>query len=175
MEIIQKVISNFEHVNGRSNKIKLPNGAFAVIDYSHTSDSLKNAIESAIEIRNKQMIKGRVITVFGCGGNKDRTKRPVMGEYASSLSDHTIITSDNPRYENPMDIIDEIMEGVDKNKSYEIEEKREEAINKGIIMSNEDDIILIGGKGHEMYQEVEGVRTHFDDKEVVEKYLHLAS
>ncbi len=175
MEIIQKVISNFEPVNGRFNKIKLPNGAFAVIDYSHTSDSLKNAIESAIEIRNKQMIKGRVITVFGCGGNKDRTKRPVMGEYASSLSDHTIITSDNPRYENPMDIIDEIMEGVDKNKSYEIEEKREEAIKKGIIMSNEDDIILICGKGHEMYQEVEGVRTHFDDKEVVEKYLHLAS
>lgn len=175
MDIIQKVISKFEPVNGRFNKIKLPNGAYAVIDYSHTSDSLKNAIESAIEIRNNQMTKGKVITVFGCGGNKDKIKRPVMGEYATSLSDHTIITSDNPRYEKPMDIIDEILKGVDKNNNFEVEEKREEAIKKGIMLSSEGDIILICGKGHETYQEVEGVRTHFDDKEVVEKYLHLAS
>jgi UDP-N-acetylmuramoyl-L-alanyl-D-glutamate--2,6-diaminopimelate ligase len=175
MEIIQKVISKFEPVNGRFNKINLPNGAYAVIDYSHTSDSLKNAIESAIEIRDNQMTKGRVITVFGCGGNKDKTKRSVMGEYATSLSDHTIITSDNPRYEKPMDIINEILNGIDKNKSFEVEEKRQEAIKKGIMLSSEGDIILICGKGHETYQEVEGVRTHFDDKEVVEKYLHLAS
>jgi UDP-N-acetylmuramoyl-L-alanyl-D-glutamate--2,6-diaminopimelate ligase len=173
--IIQKVISNFEPVNGRFNKIKLSNGAYAVIDYSHTSDSLKNAIESAIEIRDNQMLKGKVITIFGCGGNKDKIKRPVMGKFATQLSDLTIITSDNPRYEKPMDIIDEILEGIDKSKSYEVDERREEAIKKGIEISSEGDIILICGKGHETYQEVEGVRSHFDDKEIVEKYSHLAS
>lgn len=174
-DIIQKVISDFEPVNGRFNKIKLSNGAYAVIDYSHTSDSLKNAIESAIEIRDNQMLKGKVITIFGCGGNKDKIKRPVMGKFATQLSDHTIITSDNPRYEKPMDIIEEILEGIDKSKSYEVEERREEAIKKGIEISSEGDIILICGKGHETYQEVEGVRSHFDDKEIVEKYSHLAS
>jgi len=172
--IIQKVISNFEPVNGRFKKIKLSNGAYAVIDYSHTSDSLKNAIESAIEIRDNQMLKGRVITIFGCGGNKDKIKRPVMGKFATQLSDHTIITSDNPRYEKPMDIIDEILKGIDKSKSYEVEERREKAIKKGIEISSEGDIILICGKGHETYQEVKGVRSHFDDKEIVEKYSHLA-
>ena len=173
-DIIEKVISNFEPVNGRFNKIKLSNGAYAVIDYSHTSDSLKNAIESAIEIKDNQMLKGKVITIFGCGGNKDKIKRPVMGKFATQLSDHTIITSDNPRYEKPMDIIDEILEGIDKSKSYEVNERREEAIKKGIEISSEGDIILICGKGHETYQEIEGVRSHFDDKEIVEKYSHLA-
>jgi UDP-N-acetylmuramoyl-L-alanyl-D-glutamate--2,6-diaminopimelate ligase len=175
IDIIQKVVNNFDPVNGRFSKLKLPNGAFAIIDYSHTSDSLRNAIESAIEIRDKHTIHGRVITVFGCGGNKDRTKRPAMGKYATSLSDHTIITSDNPRYEKPLDIIEEILTGIDISKSYEVEENREEAIKKVLKQSSEGDIILICGKGHETYQEVNGVRTHFDDKEMVENYLHLAS
>jgi len=170
---INDALKNFNGVNGRFNKIELPNGAYAVIDYSHTSDSLKNAIESAREIVNNEGRNGRVITLFGCGGNKDATKRPVMGKYATSLSDYSIITSDNPRYENPMDIIKEILQGV-VNKNYEIDENREEAIRKGIEFSKAGDILLICGKGHETYQEVNGVSSHFDDKEIVEKYFNLA-
>jgi UDP-N-acetylmuramoyl-L-alanyl-D-glutamate--2,6-diaminopimelate ligase len=118
--------------------------------------------------------KGRVITIFGCGGNKDRTKRPVMGDIATSLSDYTIITSDNPRFEDPMDIIKEILEGVKTKGNYEIEANRETAIKKGIEISKKGDIILICGKGHETYQEVKGVKSHFDDKEMVEKYSNPA-
>lgn len=171
---IQKAVSNFGAVNGRFNKIELPNKAYAVIDYSHTSDSLKNAVESAIEIRNMSGGKGRVITIFGCGGNKDRTKRPVMGEIATSLSDYSIITSDNPRFEEPMDIINEILKGVKTKNNFEIDANREQAIKRGIEISKSGDIILICGKGHETYQEVKGVKSHFDDKEMVEKYSYLA-
>lgn len=173
-EVIQKAISTFGAVNGRFNKVELPNKAYAVIDYSHTSDSLKNAVESAVEIRNMNPEKGRVITIFGCGGNKDRTKRPAMGEIATSLSDYTIITSDNPRFEDPMDIIKEILEGVKTKDNFEVNANREEAIKRGIEISKKGDIILICGKGHETYQEVMGVRSHFDDKEMVEKYFNLA-
>lgn len=170
---INNALRNFEGVSGRFNKIELPNGAYAVIDYSHTSDSLKNAIESAREIVNNENKNGRVITIFGCGGNKDTTKRPVMGEFATSLSDYSIITSDNPRYENPMDIIKDILKGV-ANKNYEVDENRETAIEKGIKISKAGDIVLICGKGHETYQEINGVRSHFDDKEMVQKYSYLA-
>lgn len=173
-ETIQKAIESFDAVNGRFNKIKLPNNAYAVIDYSHTSDSLKNAVESAIEIRNMSGEKGKVITIFGCGGNKDRTKRPVMGETATSLSDYTIITSDNPRFEEPMDIINEILTGVKTKGNFAIDANREQAIKRGIEISKKGDIILICGKGHETYQEVKGVKSHFDDKEMVDKYSHLA-
>ncbi len=170
---INNSLKNFEGVNGRFNKIELPNGAYAVVDYSHTSDSLKNAIESAREIVNNENKNGRVITIFGCGGNKDVTKRPVMGKFATELSDYSIMTSDNPRFEKPLDIIREIRKGA-VNKNYEIDENRETAIEKGIRMSRAGDIILICGKGHETYQEINGVRSHFDDKEMVQKYSHLA-
>lgn len=170
---INDSLKNFEGVNGRFNKIELPNGAYAVVDYSHTSDSLKNAIESAREIVNNENKNGRVITIFGCGGNKDATKRPVMGKFATELSDYSIMTSDNPRFEKPLDIIREIRKGA-VNKNYEIDENRETAIEKGIRMSKAGDIILICGKGHETYQEINGVRTHFDDKEMIQKYSHLA-
>lgn len=171
---IQKSISNFKEVNGRFNRIKLPNGAIAVVDYSHTSDSLKNAIEAAREIVIQENNNGKVITVFGCGGNKDKTKRPVMGEFATSLSDFSIITSDNPRFEDPREIIDEILKGVKSKNNYEILENREEAIMRGIELSKSGDIVLICGKGHETYQEVNGVKKHFDDKEFVQKYSALA-
>ena len=171
---IQKSILNFKEVNGRFNRIILPNGAIAVVDYSHTSDSLKNAIEAAREIVIQENNNGKVITVFGCGGNKDKTKRPVMGEFATSLSDYSIITSDNPRFEDPMEIIDEILKGIKSRNNFEIIENREEAIMRGIELSKSGDIILICGKGHETYQEVNGVKKHFDDKEFVQKYSALA-
>jgi UDP-N-acetylmuramoyl-L-alanyl-D-glutamate--2,6-diaminopimelate ligase len=166
---LQEYLKDFEPVNGRFNPVKLKNGAYAVIDYSHTSDSLKNAIFAAKEILTPA--NGRkVITIFGCGGNKDVTKRPVMGKIASEYSDFAIVTSDNPRYEEPMDIIKQILQGMGGKKNYIVDENREDAIKKGIEMSSEGDIILICGKGHETYQEVKGVKSHFDDKEIVEKY-----
>ncbi len=174
MDSVRRSLLNFREVNGRFNKIKLPNGAIAVVDYSHTSDSLRNAIESAREIVNEEKKKARVITIFGCGGNKDRTKRPVMGEYATRLSDYSIITSDNPRFENPMDIIDEIITGIKSKNNFEVIENRDEAIKRGIEISKEGDIILICGKGHETYQETAGVKNYFNDKEVVGKYSDMA-
>jgi UDP-N-acetylmuramoyl-L-alanyl-D-glutamate--2,6-diaminopimelate ligase len=177
LDVIISGIRKFEAVKGRFNKIILPNNSCAIIDYSHTSDSLKNAIEAAIEVRKNEEIKGRVITIFGCGGNRDRTKRPVMGSIATELSDYVIITSDNPRFENPNDIINEIKSGIKKNTfknaNYDIEPDRDAAIKKGIEMSKEGDIILICGKGHETYQEIGGIKSHFDDKEVVIKYESL--
>ena len=174
MPMIQSSLLKFQEVKGRFNRVKLPNGAIAVIDYSHTSDSLKNAIESAREIVDEEKRFGKVITIFGCGGNKDRTKRPVMGELAAGLSDQAIITSDNPRFEEPMDIIEEIISGIKDKKNFEVIENREDAIKKGLEISREGDIVLICGKGHETYQEVKGIRTHFDDKEIVGKYSHTA-
>jgi UDP-N-acetylmuramoyl-L-alanyl-D-glutamate--2,6-diaminopimelate ligase len=173
VNMIIKGIEEFKPVKGRFDKILLPNGAYAVIDYSHTSDSLKNAIEAAIDIRNNQNKKGKIITIFGCGGNKDKMKRPVMGKYSTTLSDVTIITSDNPRYEEPKDIIADILKGVKSDSEFEVIENREDAIRKGISISGNSDIILICGKGHETYQEVKGVRTDFDDYEIVKKYSQL--
>lgn len=167
---IQSAISELEPIDGRFNLIKLPNDAYAVIDYSHTSDSLKNAIEAAIDLINESDSNGRVITIFGCGGNKDKVKRPVMGNYATELSDFVIITSDNPRFEDPDSIIDEIVVGIKEKSNYERITDREHAIKRGIEISSAGDLVLICGKGHETYQEVNGVRSHFDDKEMVEKH-----
>lgn len=170
---IKSAIETLAPVDGRFNLIKLPNDAYTVIDYSHTSDSLKNAIESAINLINESDSGGRVITIFGCGGNRDRLKRPVMGKYATELSDYVIITSDNPRFENPDSIIDEIVAGIENKTNFERITDRELAIKRGIELSKSGDLILICGKGHETYQEVKGIRSHFDDKEIVSKYMNL--
>jgi UDP-N-acetylmuramoyl-L-alanyl-D-glutamate--2,6-diaminopimelate ligase len=175
MESINYALSKFKEVSGRFNKVALPNGAIAVVDYSHTSDSLKNVIEAAREILNSTNPGSKLITIFGCGGNRDKTKRPVMGNYATSLSDYTIITSDNPRFEKPEEIIDDILKGLKKDSSYEVIVNREDAIRKGIELSSGGDIILICGKGHETYQEVKGVKSHFDDKEIVAKYSNMTA
>ncbi|HEX2788460.1 MAG TPA: UDP-N-acetylmuramoyl-L-alanyl-D-glutamate--2,6-diaminopimelate ligase [Ignavibacteria bacterium] len=174
VEKIQKALKDIEPVNGRFNIIKLPNNASAIIDYSHTSDSLKNAIEAAIEIISDRGRSGRVITIFGCGGNRDTTKRPVMGNIATELSDYVIITSDNPRLENPDAIIKEIVAGIHEKNNFETIANREEAIKRGMEISQTGDLILICGKGHETYQEINGVKNHFDDREMVEKYSNLA-
>ena len=174
LKTISDAVNSFESVRGRFNRIDLPNSAAAVVDYSHTSDSLKNAIEAARELVELSKSGGRVITIFGCGGNKDKTKRPVMGRLAVKFSDHAIITSDNPRYEDPYVIIDEIVSGTNGNTNYEIIEDREDAIKRGIELSKPGDIVLICGKGHEDYQEVNGVKKHFDDLEMVSKYSGLA-
>jgi UDP-N-acetylmuramoyl-L-alanyl-D-glutamate--2,6-diaminopimelate ligase len=171
---VQKALKNIAPVNGRFNIMNLPNDASAIIDYSHTSDSLKNAIETAIEIISERGRSGRVITIFGCGGNRDTTKRPIMGKTATDLSDYVIITSDNPRFENPDAIIKEIVAGIHEKNNYETEINREQAIKRGMEIAQRGDLVLICGKGHETYQEINGVRNHFDDKEMVEKYKNLA-
>ncbi len=140
-----------------------------IVDYSHNADSLEKTL---LTINNIVQGKHPVYTVFGCGGNRDKTKRPVMGKIASEYSKRVIITSDNPRNENPIDIIKEIEAGISK-KNYEIIEDREEAIKRAIENSEPDAVILIAGKGHETYQEIKGIRRHFSDREMAEKYLSL--
>jgi UDP-N-acetylmuramoyl-L-alanyl-D-glutamate--2,6-diaminopimelate ligase len=139
----------------------------AIVDYSHTADSLEKALTALRRVSGNK----EIVTVFGCGGNRDKSKRPVMGKVASDLSDRIIITSDNPRFEDPYQIIEDIKTGISSDK-YTVIEDREEAIASAIKNSPEDSLILIAGKGHEDYQERNGVRSHFSDKETAEKYLN---
>jgi len=166
---IIKAIAEFNPVEGRFNQLELSNGAVAIIDYSHTPDSLQKAIATIREILSGNGSKKRIITVFGCGGNRDKTKRPLMGEIAMEYSDEVIITSDNPRYEEPMAIIEDIKAGIKKD-NYSIEENREKAIEKAVELSKKGDVILIAGKGHETYQEIKGIKHHLSDREIVEKF-----
>jgi len=169
-EQIREAVKTFQPVEGRFNQFSLKNGASAIIDYSHTPDSLQNAISTIREILDGIKSKGKIITVFGCGGNRDKTKRPVMGDIAAQMSDTAIITSDNPRNEDPFEIISDIKEGIRKD-NYLVIENREEAIIKAVELSGKKDVILIAGKGHEMYQEIKGIMHHFSDKEIIEKYV----
>ncbi|MDQ7056148.1 MAG: UDP-N-acetylmuramoyl-L-alanyl-D-glutamate--2,6-diaminopimelate ligase [Persephonella sp.] len=141
-------------------------GFRVIIDYAHTPDALKNVLETLNSLKN-----GRIITVFGAGGDRDRSKRPVMGEIASKYSGVIIITSDNPRSENPMEIIQDIKRGTNKNSDVYIIPDREEAIKEAVYMAGRDDTVLIAGKGHEIYQEIKGVKVPFDDRSVAEKYI----
>ncbi len=138
-----------------------------IVDYSHTPDSLEKALLAARKIVGNTR---PIYTVFGCGGNRDRTKRPLMGKIASELSNMVFITSDNPRFEDPMVIIDEIKAGITK-KNYSVIENRAEAIKTAIQKSEDNAVILIAGKGHENYQEILGVKNHFSDKKIAEEYL----
>ena len=171
---ILNAVKTFRAAKGRFNRTMLPNGACAIVDYSHTSDSLKNAIEAAIEIRNAGFSKGRIITIFGCGGDRDKTKRPIMGKIAADLSDVIIITSDNPRTENPEDIVSDILAGIKGKNNYLVEVNREKAIINGLSMSEKGDIILVCGKGHETYQEINGIKSHFDDQEIITQNIGTA-
>ncbi len=163
---IIKGIKTTPQVPGRFEVIPMKNKK-VIIDYSHTADSLKQAL---IAIHHIVKNERPVYTVFGCGGDRDRTKRPVMGKIASEMSKKVFVTSDNPRTEKPEQIINEIIAGINKN-NYEAIANREEAIKKAIFETENDAVILIAGKGHENYQEINGVRIHFSDKEVATKYL----
>ncbi len=163
-------ISELESVSGRFQHFISKGGVTAIIDYAHTPDALKNVLETINDIRtgNEQ-----VITVVGCGGDRDKAKRPVMGRLASQLSTQVIFTSDNPRSENPQTIIEEIEVGVEPQnfkKTVSILD-REQAIKAATKFAKKGDIILIAGKGHETYQEVKGIRSHFDDYEKITELL----
>ncbi|MCT4615084.1 MAG: UDP-N-acetylmuramoyl-L-alanyl-D-glutamate--2,6-diaminopimelate ligase [Marinifilaceae bacterium] len=165
-------LSNLKSVNGRFQHIVSPKGVIGVIDYAHTPDALVNILESLNELKTEGK---NIITVFGAGGNRDKTKRPEMGKAVCKLTDIAVITSDNPRFEKPEEIIADIYVAC---KQYEDRIKilkitnREEAIKTAALIANSGDIILIAGKGHETYQDVEGTKHHFDDKEILTKIFN---
>ncbi len=165
-ENIIKGLKQFEGVSGRLEKVY--SGEFdVVIDYAHTPDGLNKTL-----LAIRPFVSNRLICVFGCGGNRDQTKRKIMGEISGSLADFTILTSDNPRYEEPMEIISQIEEGLrKKSKHYLMIEDREDAIKHALSIGVKGDIILIAGKGSEKYQEVLGIKRLFNDKDTVNEYL----
>lgn len=170
-EVLQ-VISTLKRVHGRFETIKSPSGIYFVVDYAHTPDALENVLDSINEIRTKNE---RLITVFGCGGDRDHAKRPEMGKIATRKSTLAIITSDNPRNENPADIIKDIEQGVEAQNysKYTSIPDRKDAIKMAIKFAEPRDIIVVAGKGHENYQEINGEKYHFDDREVIEELLKI--
>ena len=155
-------------VKGRVEVVPTPGKDYTIlIDYAHTPDGLENVLSSG-----KGFCKGRLIAVFGCGGDRDPIKRPIMGRIGTDIADYAIITSDNPRTENPGKIIEDIVKGIDSQKNnYEIIENRPAAIRHAMDIAQKNDIIILAGKGHETYQEICGVKHHLDEREVVAAYL----
>ena len=165
-ENVLVILSTLKSVNGRLDPIRSPEGYTAVVDYAHTPDALENVLNAIHEVLNG---RGRVITVCGAGGNRDKGKRPLMAKEAVKQSDRVIITSDNPRFEEPQDIINDMLAGLDAQQMKKVLAivDRREAIRTACMMAEKGDVVLIAGKGHEDYQEVKGVKHHFDDHEVV--------
>lgn len=163
-------LSAMHPVAGRFQTLRGDNGTLAIVDYAHTPDALENILKAINELRNKQ---SRLITVFGAGGNRDKGKRPEMGKIAAALSDYVIVTSDNPRFENPLEIIKDIVDGIpgDSLTRVSVQSDRREAIRNAMAIANDSDIVLIAGKGHEDYQEVKGIKHHFDDMEEARQAL----
>lgn len=170
-EILQ-AISKLKRVSGRFETFKSDGGIFFIVDYAHTPDALENILDSINDIRTKNE---RLITVFGCGGDRDHSKRSEMGNIATKKSTLAIITSDNPRTEDPMQIIREIEAGVEPQNfsKYTSIPDRREAIKMAIKFAEPRDIVLVAGKGHETYQEINGVKYHFDDKETINELWKL--
>lgn len=168
LEGIKNGLESFTSVPGRSEVIDSKKGFTIVIDYAHTPDGLENILNTI-----KQYVKGKIITVFGCGGDRDKAKRPIMGEVVGRLSDISIVTSDNPRTENPISIIQHIIPGIKKvTENFIIEEDRKKAIEKAISIASENDVILIAGKGHEKYQIINNSTIKFDENEIINQILN---
>ncbi|GHV08491.1 UDP-N-acetylmuramoyl-L-alanyl-D-glutamate--2,6-diaminopimelate ligase [Bacteroidia bacterium] len=164
------LLSTLHSVSGRFQTFRSPEGYTAIVDYAHTPDALTNILNAIHEVLAG---KGRIITAVGCGGNRDKGKRPIMAKEAARLSDFVILTSDNPRFEEPDEIIRDMAEGLtdeDSKKSLKIT-NRKEAIRAACLMAKTGDVILIAGKGHEDYQDVKGVKHHFDDREIVREFF----
>ena len=166
---IAPLLQSYEGVRGRAEIVPTGCGFTVLIDYAHTPDALLNIISAA-----RGFTKGRVVTVFGCGGDRDKTKRPLMGQVATELSDYSIITTDNPRTEEPGAIINGIISGIkDPGAAYIVIEDRREAICKALDSLKPDDVLIIAGKGHETYQILGNEKVHFDDREVVAEHIRL--
>ena len=169
---ILRAMSQLRRVNGRFEVITSATGIIFIVDYAHTPDALENILESINETRTKNE---RLICVFGCGGNRDHGKRPQMGSIATQKATLSILTSDNPRDEEPLQIIKDIEAGIAPQhfSKYTVIADRKEAIKMAIKFAEPKDIILVAGKGHETYQEIKGVRHHFDDREIITELLQL--
>ena len=169
---VLRVMSTLHPVNGRFEAIRSPKGCSAIVDYAHTPDALENVLTAIGEIVKG---KGQVITVCGAGGNRDKGKRPLMAQEAVKRSDRVIITSDNPRFEEPQDIINDMLAGLDAEQMTKVVSivDRREAIRAAAMMAQPGDVILVAGKGHEPYQDVKGVKHHFDDHEEIRKAFGL--
>ena len=168
---VLRLLSELESVSGRFQYIISDQKITAIVDYAHTPDALENVLKTINDIRTKNE---QLIAIVGCGGDRDKTKRPVMANIASTMSDKTIITSDNPRTENPEDIIADMEKGVEPQnfkKTISITD-RKQAIKTACQLAQPNDIILIAGKGHETYQEIQGVRYDFDDMQIVTELLN---
>ncbi len=166
-EDILLILSTLKSVAGRLEPIRSKEGVTAIVDYAHTPDALENVLNAIHEVLDGK--GGQVITVCGAGGNRDKGKRPLMAQEAAKQSDRVIITSDNPRFEEPQDIINDMLAGLSAQqmkKTLSITD-RKEAIRTACMMAQKGDVILIAGKGHEDYQEIKGVKHHFDDREIV--------
>ena len=175
-EVLVKM-SELVPVNGRFESIRSEKGFSAIIDYAHTPDALINVLGTIREILDTKK-KGNIITVVGCGGNRDKGKRPIMAKEAALRSDRLVLTSDNPRFEEPEDILHDMQEGLDtpelRNKTITICDRRE-AIRTALMIAQEGDVVLIAGKGHEDYQDIKGTKHHFDDHEVVKDAIGIKS
>ena len=167
-EDILVILSTLKSVSGRLEPIRSPEGYTAIVDYAHTPDALENVLNAIHEVLDG---KGNVITICGAGGNRDKGKRPLMAQEAVKQSDRVIITSDNPRFEEPQDIINDMLAGLNAQQMKKVVSiaDRREAIRTACMMAQKGDVILIAGKGHEDYQEIKGVKHHFDDREEVRK------
>ena len=169
---LSKSIQSFPGAPGRMEKIEIDDDEVlrslptVIIDYAHTPDGLKKVLQTI-----KKLCKGKLITVFGCGGDRDSSKRPLMGSIAEEFSDHVFITSDNPRSEEPQKIVNDILMGIEKREKITIYIDRFKAINESIKFANKEDIVLIAGKGHEEYQILNDKVVDFDDREIAYKLL----
>ena len=173
-EDILVVLSTLKSVAGRLEPIRSEDGVTAIVDYAHTPDALENVLNAIHEVMEGK--GGQVITVCGAGGNRDKGKRPLMAQEAVKQSDRVIITSDNPRFEEPQDIINDMLAGLDQKQMKKVVSivDRKEAIKTASMLAQKGDVILIAGKGHEDYQEIKGVKHHFDDREVVREIFGLS-
>ena len=171
-EEVLVAMSMLHPVNGRFETIRSEEGVTAIVDYAHTPDALVNVLTTINDILKG---RGEVITVCGAGGNRDKGKRPLMAQEAVKHSDRVIITSDNPRFEEPQDIINDMLAGLDKEQMRKVVSvvDRKEAIRTACMMARPGDVVLVAGKGHEDYQDIKGVKHHFDDHEVIKEIFEI--
>ena len=169
IEKITKAVKNISSVKGRCEKVPVPRKYTVMIDYAHTPDGVENILSTV-----RGFAKGRVVIVFGCGGDRDSTKRPIMGRIAGKMADFCVVTSDNPHTEDPMSIIKMVEEGVkETGVDYVVIESRYDAIKYALDNARKDDVIVLAGKGHETYQILNSGTIHFDEREVVREILGM--
>ena len=166
------VLSTLKPVSGRFETIQSPDGITAIVDYAHTPDAIKNVLGTVKDVLRGN---GNIITVIGAGGNRDKGKRPIMAVEAVKNSNKVILTSDNPRNEEPQDIINDMLAGLNEEQKKNVLSitDRKEAIRTACALAQKGDVVVVAGKGHEDYQEIKGVKHHFDDKEIIREIFNL--